>query len=476
MDNWNSRRSPVVTRNGVCCSNEPTASAIGAKILTAGGNAADAAVAIAAALNVLQPCMSGLGGDSFALFYDSSTKEVHCLQGNGASSSNISLEVVNAAGYGLDMQPLDPASGLCVTVPGAAALWDDLAKTHGSLPLSTILAPAIKLADEGFPLSPITASHWNGRLNAEGERVLRPNGRPPNAGEVLRNPDLAETMRSIAKSGAHEGYYQGRIAEAIVEAVQARGGVLDLEDLKSHRTKFVKPISIDYKGVRVFETPPPSQGLSALIALRLIEKVEQLRHQELQSAVRDVRTPDQPLKFAADRAKRSSVDDTHLLLECMRVACAEALHHITDPLMTPVPTEQLLSDAYITAAAEKICLQQSSVVRATDYSAFRHGETAYLCCVDAQGNACSMICSNYQGFGTGIMPLDCGFTLQNRGLNFSLQPGHPNQLLPNKRPYHTIIPSMLTYAKDNTLFGVMGAMVRASAPLCAAMEHSLCAV
>jgi gamma-glutamyltranspeptidase/glutathione hydrolase len=366
MECWNSRRSPVLTRNGVCCSNEPTASAIGAKILEAGGNAADAVVAIAAALNVLQPCMSGLGGDSFALYYDATCKEVTCLEGNGASPANINLEVMNAAGYGIGpgLKPLDRYSGLCVTVPGAAALWEDLVKTHGSMPLAQILAPAINLAEQGFPLSPITSSHWNGPLNEEGERVLRPKGRVPTAGEVLQNPDLAQTMRAIAEHGAYEGYYQGRIAEAIVAAVRAHGGVLDLQDLRNHRTKFVKPISVDYKGVRVFETPPPSQGLAALIALRLIEKVEQLQQQSSRDAApaasgtRDVRhSPEQPLQFCANRSKRSSVDDTHLVLECMRVACAEALHHIADPLVQSVPTEQLLSDAYITAAAQKINLQ-----------------------------------------------------------------------------------------------------------------------
>jgi gamma-glutamyltranspeptidase/glutathione hydrolase len=377
----------VLTRNGVCCSNEPTASAIGAKILEAGGNAADAVVAIAAALNVLQPCMSGLGGDSFALFYDATSKEVTCLEGNGASPANLNLEVMNAAGYGIGpgLKPLDRYSGLCVTVPGAAALWEDLVKTHGSMPLAQILAPAINLAEQGFPLSPITSSHWNGPLNEEGERVLRPKGRVPAAGEVLHNPDLAQTMRAIAEHGAYQGYYHGRIAEAIVAAVHAHGGVLDLQDLRNHRTKFVKPISVDYKGVRVFETPPPSQGLAAVIALRLIEKVEQLQQQSLNDVApagtetRDVRhSPEQPLQFSANRTKRSSVDDTHLVLECMRVACAEALHHIADPLVQPVPTEQLLSDAYITAAAQKINLRVLHL-RKNCYKAVRCRVLSWAC-------------------------------------------------------------------------------------------------
>ena len=203
------------------------------------------------------------------------------------------------------------------------------------------------------------------------------------------------------------------------------------------------------------ETPPPSQGLAALIALRLIEKVES-------SLARDAAAPDLANLFAfgnANLAKRSSAEDAHLVAECMRVACAEALHHIADPIVHPVPTDYLLSDAYITETAQKIRAECTSLVRATDYSAFQKGETAYFCAVDRHGNACSMISSNYQGFGTGIMPKGCGFTLQNRGHNFSLQPGHPNMVAPSKRPYHTIIPSMMTYEKDDTLFGVMGCMV-----------------
>ena len=454
MECWNSRRSPVLSKNGICASNEPTASAIGAKILESGGNAADAAVAIASALNVLQPCMSGLGGDSFALFYNAHTKVVSCLEGNGASSSNISLDIVNKAGYGIGKNPLDPRSGLCVTVPGAAALWEDLIHTHGSLSLAQVLTCAINLADDGFAVSPITASHWGGYLDEEGERIFRPNGNIPKTGDIIRNPDLANTMRSIAELGAAKGYYQGRIAEAIVAAVQKNGGVLDQEDLRTHSTKFVSSLSVPYKGLRIHETPPPSQGLAALIALRLVEKVEQLNAKDNENK----NFKESQFNFCPDRAKRSSIDSTHLVMECMRVACAEALHHITDPLVQKVPVEQLLGDQYISATAERIRMDSSSIVRATDYSAFQKGETAYFCVVDRWGNACSMISSNYQGFGTGIMPLGTGFTLQNRGHNFSLQPGHPNQVAPSKRPFHTIIPAMITREADGELFGVMGAM------------------
>ena len=247
MKGWNSRRSPVLTKRGVCSSNEPTASAIGAKVLEAGGTAADACVAVAASLNVLQPCMSGLGGDSFALYYTAISKKVYCLQGNGVSPADLTLDVINQSGFGVGLRPLDMHSGLCVTVPGAAALWEDLIRNHGVLTLSQVLAPAISLAEEGFPISPITASAWGGYLNEEGKRVLRPKGRVLIAGEVIRNPDLGRTMRCIAEKGAKEGFYGGPVAAAVVEAVRAHGGVLSLQDLTSHQTRCVESISVAYK-------------------------------------------------------------------------------------------------------------------------------------------------------------------------------------------------------------------------------------
>jgi gamma-glutamyltranspeptidase/glutathione hydrolase len=395
--------------------------------------------------------------------------------------------VVNAAGFGVGpgQRPLDMRSGLCVTVPGAAALWEDLKQKYGapSLSLADLLSPAISLASMGAPLSPITLSEWGGALDAEGERVLRPGGCIPLPGSLFQNPDLAQTLTRIAQLGAVEGYYKGPVAEAIVAAVVCAGGVMSLLDLSSHRTKHVSPISVVYKGLRVFETPPPSQGLAALIALRLVERVEQLQAEAAEAAEAAVGaeegagaeagpgagagaesgfSEEQCFIFTPNRSKRSSLADTHLLMECMRVAHAEALQFVTDPLTQSVPVEQLLSDSYINTRASLIHAagDHSSPVTATDMSAFKSGETAYFCCVDGAGNACSMISSNYLGFGSGIVPLGTGFPLQNRGSNFSLKPGHPNQVAPSKRPYHTIIPSLLTFADSGNLYGVMGAMVR----------------
>lgn len=446
METWNSRRSTVYSTKGMCASSQPLASAIGVKILQGGGNAADAAVAMAAALNVTEPCSTGIGGDAFALYYEASTQKVHCLQGNGASALAFDLDALRARGIAHDLQPLDPHSGLCVTVPGAAALWDDLVSAHGQLPLAEVLAPAIALADDGFPVHPVTAAAWSsGYLQgAEAHRVLRP--KAVQGGQMMRNPDLAETFRTVALKGAREGFYHGRIAEAIVQAAGEYGGLLTMDDLSVHRTSSEAPISTDYKGIRIYQTPPPSHGLAVLLALNIVEEYE---------------------KAHAPAAEgRESVENTHVCVEAMRRGFADALQYIGDPLHAQVPLEQLLSAEYSRSRANEIQSAASTAVlpgKLTDMEAYNaslqaysQGETVYFCVVDAQGNACSMINSNYMHFGTGIMPIGTGFTLQNRGFNFTLIPGHNNCAAGRKRPYHTIIPGLGT--KDGELWGVFGNM------------------
>lgn len=279
LDVWNGRRSPVYSSKGVCSSTQPIASAIGAKVLSHGGNAADAAVAMAAALNVLEPCSTGIGGDAFVLYYEAKTKEVHCLQGNGASSANISLDMLKKRGIGIGpgLSPLPFRSGLCVTVPGAPALWEDVIVKFGRRSLSDALEPAITLAREGFPVSAVTAEQWQHTntvlQNYEANRVFKPWGRYPKAGEIFKNPDLATTFETIAKHGVRKGFYSGRIGEAIVQAVKDYDGVLDLEDLAHHSTAEEKPISRVFRGYRVYETPPPTHGLAVLVALGILERI-----------------------------------------------------------------------------------------------------------------------------------------------------------------------------------------------------------
>lgn len=463
MIGWNSRRSAVLATKGVCSSSQPLASQTGVRILQQGGNAADAAVAMAAVLNLTEPCSTGIGGDAFAIFYDAKTKKVHCLQGNGASSSQLSLDYLHSIGVGIGegLKPWNPKCGLCVTVPGAAALWEDIVQEHGRLSLEEILAPAIDLAENGFPIAPVTAEHWaEGYLQGEeAYRVFRPNNEPVVAGQLFKNPDLANTFRSVATHGAKKGFYTGPIAEAIVEVVKEIGGVLTLEDLANHATAREEPISTVYKGVRIYQTPPPSHGLSVLLALNYIQAIEKIISS---SNEEDVYTKEKFGFGNPNLAKRADPDVTHVVIESMRRAYADGLEYIADPRQTNVPLDVLLSQEYAQHRAQEISLTHSTPVKAGNIAFFTTGETVYFAVVDSEGNACSFINSNYAGFGSGASPKGTGFTLQNRGSNFSLQTGHANQVGPNKRPYHTIIPSLATYESDGSLFGVFGNMVSSS--------------
>lgn len=447
MNVWNSRRTSVASCKGICTSSQPLASAVGVKILNQGGNAADAAVAMAAALNMTEPCSTGIGGDAFMLYYDASTRKVSCLQGNGATSSRLSLDYLHALGIGATRdgyRPWDPRSGLCVTVPGAALLWDDTIQRFGRLSLSQVLQPAIELGEEGFPIHACTADQWSrGVLQGEeANRVFRPlHGRPPQANEVFTNKDLANTFRRVGTYGAKQGFYRGEIAARIEEAVREFGGVLDLQDLSGHETADEPPISHVFRDIRVYQTPPPSHGVAVLLALAMLEKLL--------------------TKMGIDKDNcrgRGDEYEAHLMIECMRLSFADALEYVSDPRTTTVPTELLLSDAFVSSRVDLISDRAICNLTCGDLTPFATSDTVYFCCADREGNACSFINSNYMGFGTGIVPKGCGFTLHNRGYNFNLLPEHVNCVGPSKRPYHTIIPGLSTYEDDQSLHAVFGNM------------------
>ena len=430
---FESRRSPVYARRGMVASSQPLATGAGLEILRAGGNAADAAVATAAALNVTEPGSTGLGGDCFALFYDHRSSGVTALNGSGRAPARLSLDLLREQGVA---NRLPPFHAHTITVPGACAGWCDLIERHGSLPLETILMPAIRLAEDGFPVAPLTARSWAAGAtrqlaSASGGNELLIEGRAPRAGEIFRNPGLARTLRTIAKGG-RGSFYGGEIAKHIVTAVQSADGVMDLDDLASHTSTWDRTIRTTYKGVRVFECPPNGQGLVALLALNILSRFE---------------LPRRPL----------STERLHLVIESLRLAFADARWYVADPALVPVPAEDLLSEGY---AAERAALID---VRKADLG-YRRGlpnagsDTVYFSVADGEGNACSFTNSNYMGFGTGIVPRGTGFSLQNRGYGFSLDPDHPNALAPRKRPYHTIIPAMATRVADDSLFACFGVM------------------
>ena len=417
---FRSRRSPIYSRNGIVATSQPLATAAGLEILAKGGNAADAAIAAGAALNVTEPSSTGIGGDMFALCYSAATRRVTALNGSGRAPAALTPDRLKKDGFSSDLPPFHAHT---VTVPGACAGWFDLLDRHGSLPIREVLAPAIRLAREGFPVAPITSNSW--KSGAQHQLLSAPNGveltidgRAPRTGEIFRNPNLARTLELVA-TGGRDAFYRGEIAEAIVHVIREAGGCMSLDDLDSHTSTWDEPISIDYRGLRVYECPPNGQGLTALLALNILAGFE------LSSLA--------PL----------SSERLHLLIEATRLAFADSRWYVADPKNSNIPVKELLSMEYARERRKLIDPENARIdpKRGTPVSS---SGTVYLSVVDGSGNACSFINSNYWGFGTGIVPKGFGFTLQNRGHNFSLDPDHPNCIGPRKRPYHTIIPALVT--------------------------------
>jgi gamma-glutamyltranspeptidase/glutathione hydrolase len=433
-----SRRSMVSARRGMVAASNPLASQAGLNILRQGGNAADAAIAAAAVMNVTAPASTGIGGDCFALYYDAKTGKVSALNGSGRAPSALSIEHMEKEGITGEI----PARSVhAVTVPGAAMGWHDLITRFGSMTLADVLQDAIHYASEGYPVSPVFGASWG---LASVEQLLKdspntedylPNGKSPQVGQVVTLPGLARTLRAVAEGGP-QAFYEGPIADAIVKTVQSQGGLMTHDDLKQHTSTWGDPIEVDYRGVTVLEHPPNGQGLAALMALKIAEAWDLASMDNL------------------------SPEKLHLMVEAMRLGFADARQYIADPAISPVPVDALLSDNYLAQrramVSPKAAMQPPGYGTPPDTS-----DTIYLCVVDGEGNACSFINSLYMGFGSGIVAKGTGVFLQNRGANFVLDAAHPNALAGGKRPYHTIIPGMLL--KDGAFyatFGVMGGFMQ----------------
>jgi gamma-glutamyltranspeptidase/glutathione hydrolase len=436
---FNSRRSVVYSQHGMVAASQPLAVETGLQILRNGGNAVDAAIAVASVLNVTEPVSCGIGGDMFALYYDNAKKVVVGINGSGRSPKNLTLEKIRQDGItGFNLPDYHIHS---VTVPGALAGFLDLLEKYGSKDRNEIFSNAIKFARNGFPVSPITAFQWNKGKNqlisgGNGEELLL-KGHAPESGQIMKNPFLANTFEQIIEQGK-DAFYKGTIADQIISTVQERGGLLLHEDLAKHTSEWVKSISIDYHDKTIHEIPPNGQGLTALLALNILEDVDFKYIEHLSS------------KYF------------HTVIDAMRLAFADTRYYIGDPEKVNVPVTELLSKKY--AQKRRMLLHPNhAAIDELKGSPTTSSDTVYFTTADKEGNACSFIFSNYMGFGTGIIPKGCGFTLQNRGANFTLQDGHPNVLAPNKRPYHTIIPSMVTEADKNDFyasFGVMGGFMQ----------------
>ena len=430
-----SRRYPLYARGGMVNASTPQAAAAGLEILRRGGNAADAAVAAAAALTVTEPCSNGIGSDAFAIIWSEKEKKLCGLNASGPAPLGISAEKVRSSfpGTGNKM----PERGWTpVTVPGAPGAWQALTERFGKLRLSENLAPAVSYARGGFPVSPQLAESWRAafesyRRNLAGPeyegwfRTFAPEGRTPDAGEMVLFPDHAATLEKIGETDA-EAFYRGEIAKRIDEESRRYGGYLRCEDLAAFHPFWVEPIRLSYRGYEVCEIPPNGQGIAALMALNILKEFE---FPEKESAV-----------------------TFHRQLEAMKIAFHDAFGFVTDPAHLKDDQRRYLDPAYGAYRAKEIGNRASRIPPLP----LPKSGTVYLAAADGEGNMVSYIQSNYMGFGSGIVVDGTGIALQNRGADFSLDPGHPNYLEPGKRTYHTIIPGFLM--KDGLPVGPFGVM------------------
>ena len=440
LDRFASRRSVAYASRGMVATSQPLAAEAGVSVLRDGGNAFDAAVATAAALNVVEPTSTGLGGDVFAL-YRTADDEIGGLRSCGGAPDEATIENVRDSIADSDADPADaemPFTGPhTVTVPGTARGWEATISELGSLTLADVLEPAIEYATEGYPVSPVIAHHWKAAENLFTDEHAReaflPAGRAPAAGEKARLEKLGRTMERIAAEGA-DVLYEGEVGEAIAAEVREKGGFLAEADLAAFTPEFVNPVSTTYGGAEIYELGPNNQGLLALEALNLAEAVDAGEHPP------------------------GSADSIHYSAEAMKRAFHDGHFYTTDPEYETVPP--LHEKAYAAERAEGITEQATPAAEVgvgIPDSGAEDADTVLLCVADEAGNVVSYINSRFAGFGSGLVAGDTGIALQNRGASFSLDPEHPNSLAPGKRPFHTLIPGLAKLDTEDWLaFGVMG--------------------
>ncbi|MCZ2258672.1 gamma-glutamyltransferase family protein [Sporosarcina sp. G11-34] len=430
-----SLRHTAFAKKGMVATSQPLAAQAGIEIMRRGGNAIDAAIATAAALTVVEPTSNGIGGDAFALVWVKD--KLHGLNASGPAPEQLTIDTVKAAGH-----EKMPIHGLTpITVPGVPAAWAELSRKFGKLSLKEALEPAIRYAEEGYPLTPILGKYWKiayKRFKStfttaefdEWFKTFAPDGRAPEIGEMWKSPGHAETLRLIGESNA-ESFYKGELADQIDTFMQQHGGYLRKSDLESYKPEWVEPVSTNYRGYDVWEIPPNGQGMIALMALNILSETNVPNQHETNSL--------------------------HEQIEAMKLAFADGLAFITEPDAMPISTDYLLSQEYAKLRAPKI----KKTATLPEPMELPKGGTVYLATADDEGNMVSFIQSNYMGFGSGIVIPGTGISLQNRGADFSLDPNAPNALKPGKRTYHTIIPGFLT--KDGQAvgpFGVMGGFMQ----------------
>lgn len=427
-------RSEVIAQHGMACTSQPLATQVAIDVLKSGGNAIDAAIAANACLGLMEPTGNGIGGDLFAIVWDAKTKKLYGLNASGRSPYDLTLYYFISNGY----EKIPSLGPLPVSVPGCVDGWFELHDKFGSLPMKDILKPAIDYANDGFPVSELIAYYWDRssylkKYPGFAETYL-PNGKAPSKGEVFKNPYLASTLQKIADEG-RDVFYEGEIANVIVDYIQAQGGFLSKQDFMDHTSTWVEPISTNYRGYDVWELPPNGQGTAALQILNILENY-------------DVAS----MGFG-------SAEYMHHFIESKKLAFEDRAKYYSDMDFNEIPVNQLISKSY---AKERSVLIKDRAARSYPAGELEKGNTIYLTTADAEGNMVSLIQSNYRGMGSGMTPTKLGFILQDRGELFSLDSTHMNCYEPHKRPFHTIIPAFIT--KDGQPFMSFGLMGGAMQP------------
>jgi len=423
-------RSEVIAKNGMVATSHPLATQIGLDILRKGGSAIDAAIAANAALGLMEPTGSGIGGDLFAIVWDSKTQQLYGLNASGRSPENLTLKYFKDHNY----KKIPSLGPLPVSVPGCVDGWFELHSKFGKLPMSKILEPAITYANEGFPVTELIGYYLQRSvpyLGSQFPNVLDTytvDGKAPSKGTIFKNPYLANTYSKIAKGG-REAFYKGEIAQIISKFIQEQGGFLSYKDFATHKSEWVQPVSVNYRGFDVWELPPNGQGIAALQMLNIIEQ------------------------YDFSNIKFGSAEHIHIVTEAKKIAFEDRSKYYADMDFAKVPVEQLLDKKYA-KERKNLITNRAGKYNAGEISA---GETIYLTVADKEGNMVSLIQSNYRGMGSGMVPPKLGFMLQDRGELFNLEEGYFNTYEPKKRPFHTIIPAFITKdGKPYVSFGVMG--------------------
>jgi gamma-glutamyltranspeptidase / glutathione hydrolase len=430
-------RSMVVTRYGIVAAESPLAAQAGAQILAHGGNAIDAIVAANAMMGVVEPMMNGMGGDLFAIVYDAKTGKLYGLNASGWSPQ--ALTPAFLAAHGITKMPLFGIDS--VTVPGAVDGWAQLLQRFGRLSLHDDLQPAIRTAREGFPVPEWDAIYWSDAepalaRNAGTAQTYLIDGKAPALGQVFRNPNLARSLTLVA-DGGRDAFYRGPLAEKILALEKQEGGAMTAADLAGYHAEWVEPILTTYHGWTVYELPPNGQGIAALEMLNLMQQ------------------------FPLAQYGHNSADALHVMIEAKKLAYADLARYVGDPRFSKIPVAGLLSPAYAATRAKLIDMQHANCSVAPGLPPA--GDTTYLTAVDAEGNMVSLIQSNFEEFGSRLVPPGAGFVLQDRGALFNLTPGSPDVLAGRKRPLHTIIPAFMTHGDMRIAFGIMGGFNQAQA-------------